>query len=233
MLNAFGDKLRGAMVAAPEITANRKTVNGAEFRILRWVALAWVLVWTPIYWHEWGWQNFFHFCDAAVFLTCIGLWTRSALLISSQAVNVLVASGAWLFEVGWRLMAGRGLFGGTDYLWDSHVALWVRLLTFFHVLVPIVLIYAITRVGYDRRGFALQCAIAAVLLIAGGMMGAQENMNFAFADPVFHRALGPAPVHLIAIFAGTIVLTYLPAHILFVRFAPKSTADFRSRGHDK
>jgi hypothetical protein len=226
-LNAFGHKLRGAMPSAPEVTTDQKNEKGVDLKILRWVALAWVAAWTPIYWHEWGWQNFFHFCDAAVFLTCVGLWTRSALLISSQAVNVLVASGAWLFEVGWRLVAGRGLFGGADYLWDAHVALWIRLLTFFHVLVPIVLIYAITKIGYDRRGFALQCAIAAVLLIAGRLMGAQENMNFAFFDPVFHRAFGPAPLHLIVILAGTIVLTYLPAHLLFVRFAPQSAAYLR------
>lgn len=209
------------MSSESEITAAGKQRSSNNFTILRWFALAWVLVWAPAYWHVWGWRNFFHFCDAAVFLACIGLWTRSPLLISSQAVNTLIASAAWLFEAGWRFTAGRGLFGGTDYLWDSNVALWIRLLTFFHVLVPFAMIYGITKVGYDRRGFALQCVIAAVLLIAGRPMGAQENMNFAFADPVFHRAMGPAPVHLIVILAGTILLTYLPAHLLFVRFAPR------------
>lgn len=146
------------------------------------------------------------------------------MLLSSQAVNIFVASCAWLFEVCWRLIAGHGLFGGTDYLWDGHYALWVRLLTFYHVLLPIVLIYAISKTGYDRRGLLLQSGIAAVLLIVGRMMGPAENMNFAFADPVFHRALGPAPVHLVAILAGTIVLTYLPAHVLFARCFSRPTS---------
>src|ERR1022692_5340502 len=51
---------------------------------LRWAALAWLVIWFPAYWHTWGAANFLYLCDIAVILTCLGVWTNSALLISSQ-----------------------------------------------------------------------------------------------------------------------------------------------------
>jgi hypothetical protein len=45
-------------------------------------------------------------------------------------------------------------------------------------------------------------------------MGAAANLNYTFIDPIFHRALGPAAVHMTIIFVGTVVLLYLPAHAL-------------------
>ncbi|MFL5373599.1 MAG: hypothetical protein ACJ78T_06385, partial [Myxococcales bacterium] len=55
----------------------------------RWAALLWLLVWMPVYASVWGFANFLHLCDVAVILTCAGLWTGSALLLSSQAVSSL------------------------------------------------------------------------------------------------------------------------------------------------
>ena len=43
---------------------------------MRWVALAWLLVWGVSYARVWGWTNFLHLCDLAVILTCLGIWRQ-------------------------------------------------------------------------------------------------------------------------------------------------------------
>jgi hypothetical protein len=70
------------------------------------------------------------------------------------------------------------------------------------------------RVGFDRRALGLQAAIAAVLLIISRFLSAELNMNYAYRDPVFHRAWGPAPAHLAMIFIPLVALIYWPTHLL-------------------
>src|ERR1700730_9711600 len=95
---------------------------------LRWAALTWLLIWLPAYWHTWGGANFLHLCDIALVLTCIGVLCNSVLLISSQAVSALLVGVAWAFDAGSKLLLGRHLLGGTEYLFDAGYPLWVRLL---------------------------------------------------------------------------------------------------------
>jgi hypothetical protein len=195
-----------------------------RFPVLRWFTLVWVAAWFPIYWHFWGWSNFLHFSDAAILLTCLGLWTHSALLLSSQATGMLVASAEWCLEVCFRAVAGHGLFGGTEYLWNSSVPLWVRLLTFYHLLLEVVLIYAISKTGYDRRGLALQAGITAMLMVLSRWLAPGQNINFSERDPILHRAWGPAPLHLALVLAGLVLVAFLPAHLLLARLFPRPTA---------
>ena len=187
---------------------------------LRWAALAWVLVWLPVYWRTWGGANFLHLCDLAVILTCIAIWTDSALLISSQAISSPVVDALWALDAGWTFFSGHHLLGGTEYLFDPSHPLWIRLLTLFHVVLPVLLLWAIHRTGYDKRGFALQSAIALFVLIASRFTSPSQNINFAFTDPFFHRALGPPPVHIAVCWTVLVLVAYLPTHWLLKRFFP-------------
>ncbi len=165
------------------------TVTNA-FPVLRWVGLLWTLVWLPAYIRFWGWANLLHLCDVAVILACAGLWWGSSLLISSQAVSSLAAGIFWATDIGWRLVTGRFLVGGTDYMWDTRVPLWARLLSSFHIGLPLALLWAMRKTGYDRRALA-----------------------YVFQDPLFHRSWGPAPAHLAVIFVGAVALIYWPTHL--------------------
>jgi hypothetical protein len=190
------------------------SLGSNTFPVLRWVSLLWMAVWFPAYFHFWGWANLLHLCDVAVILSFIGIWWANPLLLSSQAVSSLAAGLFWLLDVGWRLTTGRYLIGGTDYMWDARYPLWVRLLSSFHVGLPLVLLWTVRRVGYDKRALGLQAAIAAVLLIVSRFLSAETNMNYAYRDPVFLRAWGPAPVHLAAAFIIIVGLVYWPTHLL-------------------
>jgi hypothetical protein len=173
-----------------------------------------MVVWLPAYFRVWGWANLLHLCDVAVILSFVGIWLANPLLLSSQAVNSLAAGFLWVLDVGSRLTTGRFLIGGTEYMWDTRFPLWVRLLSTFHIGLPLVLLWTLRRVGYDRRALWLQAAIAAFLLIVSRFLSADLNMNYAYRDPLFHRAWGPAPAHLAMIFIPLVALIYLPTHLL-------------------
>jgi len=187
---------------------------------LRWLSLLWLLTWLPSNAWAWGWQNLMHLCDVGLVIACIGLWLRQPLLVSSQALNALLVGVIWSLDVGWRLATGHHLIGGTEYMWDTHYALWIRLLSVFHIVLPFFLLWALHVLGYDRRALALQSAIAGVLLIISRFLSPALNMNYAFRDPLLHRAWGPAPVHLAVILAGCVIIFFWPTHLLLKRLYP-------------
>lgn len=188
---------------------------------IRGASLTWMLVWFPVYWRTWGPENFLHVCDIAVILTCAGFWWSNSLLLSSQAVSSIFADLLWDLDAAWRLFTGHNLMGGTEYMWDTHYPLCMRLISLFHIFWPLLLLWAIRRTGYDRRGFALQSAIAALAVIAGRFSNPALNINFAFRDPLVHRAWGPAPLHVAMMWLGFVILIYLPTHIVLTKsFSP-------------
>jgi hypothetical protein len=186
----------------------------------RHVALLFLALWFAAYWHAWGPANFLHLCDIAVILTCIGLWKNSSLLVSSQAVSSLLIDLVWTLDVAARLIFGHPLIGGTEYLFDGSTPLWARLLSLFHIILPFILLWSLSRLGYDRRGWKLQSAILVPVLIASRFVTPDQNLNFAVRDPFLHRSYGPAPTHLLITFLFLVFVVYIPTHLLFGRLFP-------------
>jgi hypothetical protein len=187
---------------------------------LRWTALLWLIFWFIVYWRTWGAANFLHLCDIAVILTCIGLWTSNSLLLSSQAISSLLIDIAWNLDAGCKYFLGRQLFGGTDYLFDVRYPLWIRLLSLFHVILPILLLWAVHRMGYDSRGWALQAVIVLFAFVAARFTSPDENINFAFREPFRHHAWSPAALHVTLSVLFMCVVIYLPTHLLLRRIFP-------------
>ncbi|HMC35384.1 MAG TPA: hypothetical protein VKH65_13280 [Myxococcales bacterium] len=192
-------------------------VDSRAFPRMRWAAAAWLAVWIPAYASVWGPRNFLLLCDVAVLLTCAGLWLGSPLLLSSQAVSSILADAVWAMDAGSRLFLGRHLFGGTEYMWDASFPLAVRLLSLFHLFWPVLLVWSVRRVGYDRRGLGLQIAIAGALLVVSRLAGRVANLNFAFRDPIWGLSLEPAALHLAATLAFLTAVLYLPTHLVLSR----------------
>ncbi len=109
-------------------------------------------------------------------------------------------------------------------MWDTQVPLWARLLSTFHIALPLALLWAMRKIGYDRRALALQAAIAAGLFVVSRFLPSGFNMNYVYQDPLFHRSWGPAPVHLMVIFVGAVALVYLPTHLLLSWMFPVAGA---------
>lgn len=194
--------------------------QSAAFPILRWFAVLWLAVWFPTYAVVWGFDNSVQLCDIAVVLTVLGIWTGSSLLISSQAVGSLLINSLWTFNLLWRLLFGVFLLGGSEYMLDSQYPLWLRLLSLYHVAVPIVLLWALRRTGYDPRGFLLQATISVPVLIASRSISPERNFNFAVTDPLLHISFQPAALHLAIILFCLIAILYWPVHRLLLRVLP-------------
>ena len=59
-------------------------------RVPRWLKIAWMgwlVVWAPVYWRQYGAQNFLYFCDIGNVLIAIGLWLGSALIFPGRLVD--------------------------------------------------------------------------------------------------------------------------------------------------
>jgi hypothetical protein len=188
---------------------------------VRWTALIWLAIWMTIYLKFWGPTTFLFLCDIAVILSCVGLFTGNALLLSSQAVSSVVIDTVWLIDIVTTLLFNRHVVGGTDYFFDTNYPLWVRLMSFFHVALPFVLIAALRRTGYDRRALKLQFAIATAAMIASRFAAPVRNINFVYLDPILHKQWGPVPTHVAAMLIGMTVVIYLPTHIVLERLFAK------------
>jgi hypothetical protein len=185
---------------------------------VRYAALAWLIFWFITYWIYWGPSTFLFFCDLALILTCLGLFFENSLLVSTQALSSLVIDAAWALDAASRLLTGRHLIGGTEYLFDPSHPLWVRLITLYHLVLPFVLLWAIARLAYDRRALQYQSALALIVFIACRFSSPDKNINFAFRAPIFHRQIGPASVHVALTFLALVLLIYLPTHLTLSKY---------------
>src|SRR6266436_7718717 len=88
-------------------------------RIPLWLKLAWtawLLVWAPLYWKHYGAQNFLYFCDLGNLLIAIGLWMESRLILSWQAVGLLVFQTLYAVDLIVALVFRPPPIGGTEYM---------------------------------------------------------------------------------------------------------------------
>jgi len=178
----------------------------------------------PSYAQAYGWANFLFLCNIGVILGALGVWTGNRELLSASAIASLLIGAVWTLDFGARAIAGVRLLGVTDYMWEERYPLFTRGLSFYHLAWPIAMLACLARVGYSRRGWSLQAAIAVPLIVAGRFAGGPaENINFAWSDPVWGVELGPPAVHLLTIAAATLCGIYGAAHLLLQRFFTAST----------
>ena len=124
---------------------------------------AFLAVMVPIYLRAYGPTNFLWFCDAALILTVAGMWLESPLLISMCSVGILIPQLLWLADFGADLL-GIHLLGLTGYMFDSHLPLFTRGLSLFHGWLPLLLVWLLGRVGYDKRALYAWTALATGLV---------------------------------------------------------------------
>ena len=127
------------------------------------VATVFLAILVPVYWRTYGITNFLWFCDAALLLTVAGMWLESALLISMCAVGILIPQCLWLADFGSNLL-GFKFLDLTGYMFDSRLPLFTRGLSLFHGWLPLLLVWLLVRLRYDRRALSGWTALAAGLM---------------------------------------------------------------------
>lgn len=180
-----------------------------------------MLVWAPIYWWQYGAQNFLYFCDVGNFLIAIGLWAESRLVLSWQAVGLLVFQTLYAFDLIIAFIVGRHLVGGTEYMFNPNVALFVRLLGLYHLVVPPLLLWTVRRLGYDSQAWKWQTLTVWILVPINFFWQPQYNVNWA-------RGIGheqhmvPHWLYLAGYLMLVPLVVYWPTHLLLERWAAKA-----------
>src|SRR5271166_5913513 len=110
------------------------------------------------------------------------------------------------------LVSRRHLIGGTEYMFDSHIPLAIRLLSLFHVVTPPLLLWAIWRVGYDPRGWKYQTLTAWIVIPINYFWRPQYDVNWA-RGPFFHEQhVVPGLLYLLAYLTIVPAAVYFPTH---------------------
>jgi hypothetical protein len=189
---------------------------------------AFVAVLVPYYWHAYGPTNFLYYCDVALLMGLAAAWTGRSLLASAPAVGILIPQAVWMvdFLAG---VVGVQLTGMTAYMFNENLSLFTRGLSFFHFWLPLVLLWFLYRLGYDRRAFWTWASIAWVLmpvcyfLMPGPPPNPDDpntpvNINYVYGmDDNAAQTWMPPLAWFALLMVGLPLLVYLPTHLVLKR----------------
>src|SRR5271157_4460698 len=179
---------------------------------LLWTAC--VIAWIPLYWRQYGLQNFLFFCDLGNLFIAAGLWLESPLIFSWQASGLLFFQTLFTIDLAGALVSGRHLIGGTEYMFDPNIPLPIRLLSLFHVVTPLLLLWAIWRLGYDQRGWKFQTLTAWIVVPINYFWRPQYDVNWARGLFFHEQHVVPGFVYLAAYLVIVPGLVYWPTHLI-------------------
>lgn len=175
-----------------------------------------VCVLVPVYWVQYGPANFLWFSDVALLLTVPTLWLESGLLASMMALAVGLLELAWIVDFVVRLIAGVSVTGLSSYMFDPRISPAIRALSLFHIWLPILLLWMLSRLGYDSRAVAMQTLLSWILLLMSyWLTRPSENVNWVYGFRSQPQTLIPAWLYLILVMVLFPLAVYLPTHFVF------------------
>lgn len=196
----------------------RRSIQWAPMnsRLPLWLKLAWtiwLIVWIPLYWQQYGPQNFLFFCDMGNILIGVALWAESPLIFAWVACGVLFFQALYALDLAGAALTGGHLIGGTEYMFDPHISREIRLMSLFHIVTPPLLLWAIWRVGYDPRGWKFQTMMAWIVVPINYVWRPEQNVNWARGLFFREQHLVPGPVYLLVYLIVVPACVYFPTHL--------------------
>jgi hypothetical protein len=171
----------------------------------------------PIYYKQWGPGNFLWFSDIALFGSALALWIKSSLIASMIAVGVLLPEIAWNIDYFGRLITGRKLLGLSDYMFNNEKSLFLRGLSLFHVVIPVLLIWMLLVYGFDKTAIYYQIIFAWLILTASYILTKpKENVNWVYGPGTKPQQLLPKNVYFLLILIFFPFFIFLPTHLLLL-----------------
>lgn len=176
-----------------------------------------VIILIPVYWSNYGFQNFLWFSDIGLFLTVLALWLESPLLISVAVIAILPVEIVWNIDFFAQLATGHTILGLASYMFDQKYSLFLRSLSLFHIFIPILWFWYIFKWGYDKRAFKYAILLIWVVLITTYMYTTpHENINWLFLPEIRHWLYISRLEWLAILMVGLPLLLLWPMHILFL-----------------
>jgi hypothetical protein len=151
------------------------------------------------------------FSDIALIGAVPALWFENRALASILAVAVLGPELLWNLDFLFRLLLRRRVIGLTEYMFEADRPRILRLLSLFHVPLPLLLVWMVYAYGY-ASALALPGAVllAAVVLPASRVFGSpEENINWTYGLASVQARLTPV-AYMALLFAVFVLLVFTP-----------------------
>jgi len=180
---------------------------------------AFVAVTVAVYVKKYPLWNFLWFSDIALIATVPALWLENSLIAGTMLVGILLPEILWNGAFFARLATGKRLFGLTDYMFDPTKPRYLRAISLFHVILPIVLLWMVAVLGYDTRALLAQTALAWIVLPLSYWLGnpKEENLNWVFGWKAEPQTSIPPLAYLGLVMIGYPLLIYLPTHLALLQ----------------
>jgi hypothetical protein len=200
----------------------------APRRISLWLKIPYTVfmaIQIPVYLHHYGPSIFLYFCDVALLLTLVAVWTESPVLCSAALVGIFLPQMLWINDFLFAL-SGAPVSELTAYMFDDSRPSILRFLSLFHIWQPFFLVWIVRLVGFDKRGILVWTALTWILLLVcflfvppPGIHGNQcELVNINF---VYGFSLTEEQTYLERhVYLGLLMLAWpmglcVPSHLLF------------------
>ena len=185
-----------------------------------WIKVAYTLmvaVIVPVYLAYYGPANFLWFSDVAPIVTGVALWLENPLLVSMMTVGVLLPELLWNVTLFTRLLTGIRVSGLADYMFDTRIPKWIRTLSLFHVVLPVLMLWMLHRLGYDPRALPAQTALAWVILpLTYAVTKPEDNINWVYGPGARPQRQISPPLYLAFVLILFPLIVYVPTHLLLL-----------------
>lgn len=188
-------------------------------RSLKLIYTLFIVAIVPPYVVEHGWGNFLWFSNIALLLTTLTLWLESPRLASMMTLAVLIPEIGWNIDFFVHLIFGIELLGLAAYMFDPQIALIARLLSLYHVPLPILLIWLVYRLGYDPAALWAQTLLAWLVLPTTWLVTEPaNNVNWVYGPGAQPQAWTHPLLWLMLMMIAYPLLFHLPVHMLLRRW---------------
>lgn len=107
------------------------------------------------------------------------------------------------------------MIGLAAYMFDPKLPLFVRSLSSFHVVLPVLLLWMVYRLGYDRRALVAQTLVAWVVLpVSYVVSNPSENVNWVFGFGSEPQTWMPGRLYVAVLMVLFPLVVYLPTHLV-------------------
>ena len=133
-----------------------------------------------------------------------------------MALAVTLLELVWNADFFIRLISGASVTGLSGYMFDTKIPLPIRVLSLFHIALPVLLLWTLYRLGYDSRAFIAQTLLAWVVLPLSYLLTKpSENVNRVFGFWEKPQTWMPAPLFVALLMVLLPIVIYLPTHLVF------------------
>ena len=175
-----------------------------------------VCVIIPPYWYYYGVHNFLWLSDLGLFATVVALWSHSILLMSTAAVGVFVLELVWCVDFFVDLIFNINIIDLSDYMFNPAYPLFLRSLSFFHVITPVIWLLYLQKHGYNSRALlGATVSYWIVLFMTYMLTPVSENINWVFLPTVYQWALVSQFVWVGFLCLFFPLAIFFPTHLLF------------------